>query len=189
MRNVILVIKHEIARSVDVVALNCDICHENKHLGPRSLYTGVGGGGVPNMPAAMFLAQVDCVGCHTDYEAEALPQEFGEQTARPSTAGCVECHGNSGLEAYRSWKEQLGEAEAQTLTLIARAERTLSRMNPGMNPETSGYQALQQKLADAKYNYEFVHKGKGMHNVPYSLKLLDHARRIAGEIIAGTGAG
>ena len=29
-------IKHEVAKTVDVVTLNCDICHANKHLGPRA---------------------------------------------------------------------------------------------------------------------------------------------------------
>ncbi len=175
------VIEHKVARTADVVATNCDVCHENKHIGPRSLYMGVGGRGIADMPSKMFLAQVDCIACHSNFAPEVLPPEFGELTAKPSTDTCVKCHGEFGKVSFNAWTSELTSAVNSTEPLIKRAEAKLAQI-----PKNSDiYLELERKLDDARYNYHLVVKGKGIHNVPYSLKLLEYSRRMAQDVIEG----
>jgi len=174
------IIKHEVARTSEVVATECDACHENKHLGPRSLYMGIGGRGVPETPAVMFLAQVDCVACHTKFTPDVLPPAFGEQTAKPNEEMCVACHGEFGKVSLNAWKNQLQKAIEETEPLIARAQDKLL----GLPKDFPNRDALARKLEDAQYNFHLVVKGKGIHNVPYSLKLLEYARKASSEVIS-----
>ncbi len=179
------VIEHEVARTSDVVATSCDTCHENKHLGPRSLYMGIGGRGVPDMPSTMFLAQVDCIACHTNFVSEVLPPEFGEQTAKPSVETCVTCHGEFGKTSYQAWIKELNANVIKTSQVLSRAKAVVDNQ-----PENApNRKKLERRIADAEYNYHLVVKGKGIHNVPYSIELLKYSRMIAEQIISGSTEG
>jgi nitrate/TMAO reductase-like tetraheme cytochrome c subunit len=172
-------IKHAVHTTTAPLDFSCDICHTSKHTAVKDMYRGVGGRGVPEMPDPMFLAQVDCGGCHI------LPAEIGTRTDftgttyRASGLGCRGCHGEGYEAILEMWKAQIGEGLKSLKPLLAKAEKMVTRLKK-TNPEVS--RRARKLLADARYNYNFVKFGKGVHNVQYSEALLQVARENCKQI-------
>lgn len=134
----------------------CGSCHQTGH-GPQvELYGGIGGRGIPPMPSPMFLAGVRCEGCHLD-----LPG-IERETRRASEISCMSCHGPTYRAVYLSWKDGL---ERRTRALGGQLERTAREIAAPAPPA----------LADARFNYDLVVRGRGVHNVDYALALLGRA--------------
>jgi nitrate/TMAO reductase-like tetraheme cytochrome c subunit len=171
-------IEHRVPEAVGRTEVSCNVCHSETHLGPRDIYAGVGGRGVEDMPATMFLAQVDCVGCHVEEESYAEYHLTKGTTLRPSVQGCIDCHGEMGQQVFEMWQASLAAQLSDTEMEIANLQKLLGRADPALPAS----EEAQQLMEDAQFNYNFVKFGKGIHNFPYSLKLLEKAQQ---DIAAG----
>lgn len=134
----------------------CSTCHMKGHNPQMSLYAGIGGRGVENVPDPMFLAGVRCEGCHIEVPGRK------EETRKASDLSCMSCHGPTYRKIYLSWKEALSR---RTDSLQGLVDRTARDLGPSAPPS----------LEDARYNLDLVSRGKGVHNVRYAYALLDRA--------------
>ena len=59
------------------------------HLGPRELYRGTGGIGVPDSPSLMFTTNVDCIACHRRGEESQAALHTSNYVERAIGEACV----------------------------------------------------------------------------------------------------
>jgi hypothetical protein len=121
----------------------------------------------------MYSSQVDCVGCHILPETIGGPADFTGTTFKASGLGCRGCHGEGYEGILDMWKAQIEEGLAKVKPLIGEAEKSLKRLE-GADPKVA--RKARKLLTDARFNYNFVKFGKGIHNVNYSDALLKVAR-------------
>jgi nitrate/TMAO reductase-like tetraheme cytochrome c subunit len=155
-----LEIEHAPRRHLEVAQSGCDACHGGGHSPQRDLYAGLGGKGVEPMPDVMFRAGVRCEGCHQDH-GDGATRTAGE-------ISCMSCHGPQYGGLFTSWQSTVAD---RTDAVRRQLDGTAERLN-GAAPAV---------LADARANLELVEKGRGIHNVPYSLALLEAAHRQINE--------
>lgn len=166
----------EMTHSVKTVSkpmkLDCSICHTDTHSGQKDIYEGRGGRGVPQMPSPMYLAQVDCVGCHiVEKKEEESKHKLNGKTFKASEAGCIKCHGDRYAGLVSDWKQELEVAIKALEPRINEAQNILS----GISADAPNYAYLKNLYDDAHYNYNFVRLSTGIHNIYYSAKLLENA--------------
>ncbi len=157
----------------------CNLCHTDKHTGQKMMYMGVGGRGVKTAPSSMYTAQVDCVGCHLVPDTAKIESMFNGQTYEPTKQSCVICHGKDYLDVYDMWKSDVKASLENTAAKIAETEAYLKN-NPSKNSDET-----KKDLDDAKYNYDFVLKGHGIHNPDYADSLLRYANEKLDKILSG----
>ena len=137
----------------------CGHCHPSQ----QALYTGqVADLGVSGDPDVMFEAEVECDGCH---------DLSGETTFAGLKEMCVECHEAEYGDMLTEWVTEIQGALGRSLVNLDRARRFVeaSRRKGGdvVEPE-----ALIRK---AERMIRLVESGKGTHNYPLSLELLESA--------------
>ena len=161
-------INHGIDREAKVAGSDCRSCHLAKHSGVRMLYSGTGGRDVPDRPGPMFQAGVDCIGCHALAEPP-MHESFKGLTRKAIKKRCMDCHKNDTRygEIMDIWKEKVDERVAVVGKKIKMAEKKF-----GESPKS---EELSRSLNNARYNYFFVKDSPGIHNVGYSLALLEAA--------------
>ena len=150
-----LEIEHVAPRELDVVRSECETCHGSRHSPQLDLYAGIGGKGVSPSPDFMFRAGVRCEGCHL--EDERSP----DSTRIADAVSCMSCHGPGYRKLYEGWTATL---ETRTKAIGRQLDETAPRLT-----------AASTAFADARANYDLVAGGRGIHNVTYSLDLLDAA--------------
>ncbi len=153
-----LEIQHVGRPKIETAATACSTCHEQGHSPQMSLYTGVGGKGVPPMPSPMFQAGVRCEGCHLQIPGH----DTGTRTA--SEISCMSCHGPSYRKIYLDWKATVAERTGA----MERQYSETARAFPGPEPAP---------LQDARINLDLVSRGHGIHNVGYAYALLSRAHK------------
>jgi len=172
-------IEHSLPASSGPPQINCTACHQDTHLGPPQLYSGTGGRGVPDMPSAMFRAQVDCIGCHLSKNTYGKEHILKGTTMKPTVDACADCHGESARKIFSFWQQSLEQNMAATSPVLEGANAVLSKFPADRLPAEA-----KQLLEDAQFNYDFVKYGKGIHNLNYSLALLEKAREDAKQAVA-----
>ncbi|MEZ5338090.1 MAG: NapC/NirT family cytochrome c [bacterium] len=177
-------IKHGAHVAETQVKFSCEQCHSEPHVGARELYAGKGGRGVEDMPSSMYIAQVDCIGCHMEEGTENAGHMMGGEVQRPTVQGCVDCHDDIGRDFYEMWSGYLAEETAETTVAVSRARTALGLADPGI----AGYAEAQKLVEDAEYNLEFVSFGRGIHNYGYASELLSKSREFADEALSTLGA-
>lgn len=155
-----LEIEHVAPNHLEATRTECDACHGGGHSPQRDLYAGLGGKGVEPMPDVMFRAGVRCEGCHLDHGP-------GE-TRTAGEVSCMSCHGPEYRTLFESWQRTVS-----TRTVALRKQLDSTGRQLGASPPAV--------LADARANLELVERGRGIHNVPYSLALLEAAHRQLNE--------
>ncbi len=173
-------IKHSVKTDVEPLSYRCNICHTNKHTGSKQMYMGIGGKGVPSTPSPMFLAQVDCIGCHLVPEDKGPGVAFKGQTLEATDLGCLSCHGDGYRGIFAVWKEMVESSLAETGPKLLKAKEILDRSDKGYK----NYRRAYKLYSDAKHNYDFVEYGRGVHNVDYADILLARARENSEEVIS-----
>jgi nitrate/TMAO reductase-like tetraheme cytochrome c subunit len=170
-------LRHEIGQipTLTHFATNCDKCHTKEiHLGPRELYRGSGGIGVPDSPSLMFATNVDCIACHRKGEESQAALHTTKYAEKAMGEACVDCHGEGFDDALKHWKSFLSKAENETNQRIFNVQRSLYDFE-----KTAGgsgeFKKAQNLLNEARHNYSLVLLGKGVHNVEYAMKLLNVA--------------
>ena len=148
--------------------LDCANCHVGKHQGVLRMYLGMGGRGTPMIPSHMFQVRVACVACHIVPKEEERAAGIVGQTFRPSQEACVNCHGEQYRGMLQRWMDTLNTMQETVAPKLAGAHKALKSADPE-NPKVA---QVQQLVADAEFNIDFVTFAKGVHNVFYAADLL-----------------
>lgn len=161
------------------LAFDCSYCHLDKHSGQLAMYTGqVKSLGLPEMPSPMYLANVDCIGCHYLEGTKPEEQEFKGHTVAASPNACLKCHGK-GFEGI--WSETMAELKKTLVPInekIAATEQAL--VNATLPP--SEKKSLENQLNKAKRWYLFVSLSRGDHNIYLAATTLRKIDAILGTI-------
>jgi hypothetical protein len=150
---------------------NCSHCHPNQHVEQIELLSGIGGRGVPKSdPNLMFGSRTNCFGCHTDHTAKAQ----GGMSSRGTVSGCIACHGDRHSVTFEKWKKGLELVQLDANEAYEKAKKALQQAKE-IDPEA------RRKAADllnaAAADLQLVKRGNGVHNVTYSIELLDSVTR------------
>lgn len=133
------------------LTFDCALCHTDKHAGQLELYSGnVKALGLPEIPSPMFLARVDCSGCHYDKKSGAKSASGNTQaTFKASHEACVKCHGPRYKGMWDSTHQEIS--------------KTLDALNA--NLETVAKTAPERSLTKARRLINFIKDSHGEHNI------------------------
>lgn len=153
------------------LTFSCSFCHEGTHGGQLGMYTGkVKGLGLPEMPSPMYLAQVDCVGCHYTRETGGHGG-FDGRIFRASDKACVKCHGP---EFKGIWEETRAEVEACLGKVGAKLDLVKGALqNAGVSVDER--KRLEGRISRAGRLRDFVRISGGAHNVYLAAEALRRA--------------
>lgn len=167
-------------QSASLDEFDCRDCHTDQHNTQRSTYLNF----VPADPKAtavspMFLAHVDCTGCHTKpRELEANP-DSGALVAGAGPESCDACHKPGyGDQIIPLWQKT-------TRTMYEQAERDVARTR-----EVPGIDDAQIREVEELLRLVRVDGSWGVHNPRYSQHLIEQARgKLAAARSAANGNG
>jgi hypothetical protein len=146
---------------------DCTHCHPNQHVAQIDLLSGKGGVGVPKgEPNMMFGAQTNCFGCHIE---QATTKHAGV-ALRGTLSGCIACHGDRHSKTFMQWKQGLTVSTMDAEEAYDKAQKMLEKTKD-IKPETR--QKASDLLKGALSDLRLVKRGNGVHNVMYSLDLLE----------------
>ncbi|MFO0969843.1 MAG: NapC/NirT family cytochrome c [Gemmataceae bacterium] len=149
------------------VMADCTHCHPGHHAEQIKLLSGTGGAGVPKGEAnLMFGSRTNCFGCHT----KQMTTEHGGVTLRGAINGCVSCHGDRHNETFEKWKRGLKVTLMDAEDAYDGAWKMLHKVKD-LDADTR--QKADDLLKSAKSDLRLVKTGNGVHNVMYSIELLD----------------
>jgi hypothetical protein len=163
-------IKHEIKKlpRKDVRAEECGQCHDSViHDGKLSMYTGTGAKFVKDLPNLMARLHMDCTLCHKHDMNKVAAQNR-----------CKDCHGDITDGMVDRWKKITKTQADGLLKNIAETKEAFQGKNISAE--------ARKKLSDAAFNYDFLMKGNPVHNILYSLQILEKTRNALGEVRAKT---
>jgi nitrate/TMAO reductase-like tetraheme cytochrome c subunit len=179
-------IRHEIGPILTTVhsPTVCDRCHTKEiHLGPRELYRGSGGIGVPDSPSLMFTTNVDCIACHRKGEESQAALHTTKYVEKALGEACVDCHGEGFDETLKHWKTLLSRAENDTNQRIFNVQKVFYEFEKDRGG-SGDFRKARNLLNEARHNYSFVLLGKGVHNIEYAFKLLNAANNKTEQALA-----
>lgn len=180
------------AQQAKLETLDCQRCHTDQHNIQRSTYLHTNGDShAPDPHAAqtaitkpadetnpMFLAHVDCNGCHVKERPVSVKPDSGARVTAASPEGCNKCHKPGfGEKMIPLWQKTTHQLWDQVSELLAKKQA-----QPGANPETIA--EVQRILTQVRVDGSW-----GVHNPRYTQKLLESARKSLNEIPASPGAG
>ncbi|MCC6159265.1 MAG: NapC/NirT family cytochrome c [Deltaproteobacteria bacterium] len=169
------VIKHEIVRNPtsESFETNCTVCHaSNQHIGPRELYKGTGAIGVPDEPARMYLANVDCASCHVKRLSGPDDRSATDLASLVHGQACNDCHGPGYDAMLTQWRNLMFERETRAGARLVKAQNALAAagaIEPAKKDEAA------KLVGEAAHNVDFVRRARGHHNVQYAIKALEAA--------------
>jgi len=164
---------HSVSSEKNVAS--CSQCHGNRHFPTEQLYAGTGARGIGTAVSPMFRAHVACIGCHraTGPDTSSFSNNH---FPRADVSACVDCHGSDGKGFLKDWQEQVNKALAAASSALAKAQ---------VSPAIVKNDSARKIFEDAKYNIEFVKAAYGVHNLEYSLSILENSKarleKIAGK--------
>ena len=184
-------IQHEIGQIPTLVHFpsNCDKCHIKEiHLGPKDLYRGTGGIGVPDSPSLMFTTNVDCIACHRKGEESQAALHTTKYVEKAIGEACVDCHGEGFDDTLKYWKTTLPKVENETNQRIFNVQSALYDFEKSRG-RSQEFKKAQNLLNEARHNYNLVLLGKGVHNIEYAFKLLNGANNRTEQALAALDKG
>ena len=162
------------AQTMRLDQIDCRACHLGQHQVQQETYRYTGqAADVHQQPAdshavtPMFMAHVDCTGCHTQSRAVTDKRAAGATVAVASAKACDACHTPGlGDQMIPLWQKN-------TRTLYDSVERMLpDPAKPLPSPKA------EQLIRDARQFLTLVRLDGswGVHNPPYTQKLIERAR-------------
>lgn len=154
--------------------LDCRECHVGQHVVQRQSYLQQG-----EMTAAvspMFMAHVDCTGCHISPRAVSVKPHSGATVNAAVPEACDRCHKPGyGQELISLWQKTTRSMFEQLTKDIEAAE--------GRVTTSSG----KQQLDDARRIQDMikVDGSWGVHNPKYTQQLIEHAREQVRSAVSG----
>jgi nitrate/TMAO reductase-like tetraheme cytochrome c subunit len=144
------------------------------HLGPREMYNGTGGIGIPDSPSLMFTTHIDCVACHRKGEESQAALHTTKYAERAIGEACVDCHGEGYEDVLDQWKVLVSKGENETNQRIFNVQKLLYEAEK-TRANSAEFKKARNLLNEARHNYSFVLLGKGVHNIEYAFKVLNAA--------------
>ena len=137
---------------------SCSECHQTAlHSDKVNMYLGKGARGVKDRPNRMALINMDCDVCH------------GKVVRSKVKESCKACHGTLADGMIEQWKKLLKQAEDELQKQIATAKASAQgKTDP----------SLKKRLEDAQFNYDFLVKGSGHHNIVYAMDIVDATKKM-----------
>jgi nitrate/TMAO reductase-like tetraheme cytochrome c subunit len=150
---------------------NCTHCHPNQHVEQVQLLSGMGGVGVTKSdPNLMFGSRTNCFGCHSDHTAKGN----GAVVSKATVSGCIACHGDRHAKTFDKWKQGLEIVLVDANEAYDKARKMLDKAKD-IDPESRN--KATDLLNSAQADLRLVKRGNGVHNVTYSIELLDSVTR------------
>lgn len=156
-------IKHKV-RTYKPLASDCSECHTDKHKGATLMYKGKGAALVKEIPSPMYLANVDCVGCHIKPELNGKKKYFVGETYRAEESACLICHSNN----YTGIIEESRNLLNSTFSKIKEIFEKLKAISID-KPE------IAQMIEPVGFNLNFVETSVSLHNIFYTGVILRNA--------------
>jgi len=170
------------AQTMRLDQFDCRACHQGQHQIQQQTYRFAGVGAEAHQPldsqavTPMFMAHVDCTGCHTQVRAVTDKRAAGATVAAATAKACDNCHKPGlGDQMIPLWQKN-------TRTLYENVERMLpDEAKPPASPRA------QQLVTEARQLLTLVRLDGswGVHNPPYTQNLIEQARD---KILEATGA-
>lgn len=161
------------AQTMRLEQIDCGACHKGQHQVQRETYASTGGG-TPAHEASdastvtpMFMAHVDCTGCHVRPRAVTGKAVAGATVAAATPEACDACHKPGlGAKMVPLWQKN-------TRTLYESVEKMLPPPSKPMPSPRAG-----QLIAEARQLLLLVRVDGswGVHNPTYTQKLIEQAR-------------
>ena len=149
----------------------CETCHTKGHTSPKEMFAGEGAKGVEEAPSMHFNASVECVACHA-YLFEMGNKHLTDMKVHETIeASCQDCHGDANDGILGTWLDVFHESLDETKALLADAVKEYE----SATLDSKSKKQVKRLLDDAKFNCEFIEKGRGVHNPEYALDVLDKA--------------
>ncbi len=177
------VIEHKIThKSVENIA-DCLSCHERKHMSQSQLFLGVGGHDAKSHPNKMAEIGLNCRGCHIFHELR-LGEESDETTPfYAKYESCDRCHGEGYGKILGYWKEttekKLKVLDGIYIDVGQEVEKIDAMLDVEVKRFKVGATVAKVKenariiMDEAHANMAIVRKGKSVHNIEYSMELLN----------------
>lgn len=167
------------------VSFECGRCHSGKHSGELAIYSGRLPSFVDleDMPSPMYLAHVDCAGCHYQESQTAVDGEikddlsFTSSTSSASFASSESCERCHGMEFKGIWAETTAELESTLAMLDEKAEALLIGVEGMSLPEDEENELLRD-LREVKWLREFIKTYRGEHNIYLASLMVRRADRL-----------
>jgi nitrate/TMAO reductase-like tetraheme cytochrome c subunit len=137
---------------------NCQACHEAQY----DMNLGKGAKGVAGEESLMWVADVQCDGCH-------IGADDGQY--RPSAESCANCHDEDYVGIFNDWASET-KSQMEELNLIRSEIELMLKEADKRERTTTDAWALYEK---ALYNYRLVRNDgtRGVHNNEYAKAILD----------------
>ena len=173
------------AQAARIEQFDCQKCHIDQHNVQRRTYLHDGDGKAEpasfDQVSPMFLAHVDCTGCHVKQRPLSMKPDSGALVTAASASGCNGCH-----------KEGFGEKmiplwQNTTRGLYDRVSADLQAATGELAGDASKAESLERvrKLLEQVK----VDGSWGVHNPRYTQKLLQEARETLAAARAKAGGG
>jgi hypothetical protein len=163
-----LEIQHKIVKDIDAIA-DCTSCHTDYHRAQKILYIGEGGKGIDHpMPNVMLEKGLSCKGCHIFHE-EMDGRLIESDTYTSQAEACESCHGKGFARILQGWEDSTAKKLRQIKGIYNQVNREIARTGHAAKDKAKSL------LQDALFNIEIVDKGKSVHNVTFSQRLLKAA--------------
>ena len=147
--------------------LDCSKCHLEMHQVQAAFYAGKAGGRKEAMPSPMYLANVDCVGCHLHSQTG---RTHSEKTYKATEAGCIKCHGEKYRGIVADSKQLIAETLQELEENLALAQTALA-----IKEKESGKAPLKEarkNLAQAAEKMTLIKEAHAVHNIYLAAGLL-----------------
>jgi nitrate/TMAO reductase-like tetraheme cytochrome c subunit len=150
----------------------CGMCHEQLHAGPREMFRGTGGRGIPDMPSPMARARVNCIACHMQKKEQGTDAEVIGQTFVATQDRCDYCHGDKYKGVLNDWRKLIATNQDKAEAALLSVKKLQSTWKGGSEDAVK----VARLLDDAEFNIKFVKDSHGVHNPTYATALLNVAR-------------
>jgi len=169
-------IKHGKKVMAEALARGCRECHgAAQHVWETQIYAGTGGKGLPPSPDPMFRVGVHCSGCHKGTQTG----KTGLQKAIKQA--CISCHDVAYGRMMAEWQESTRQALSGTRLALDKAKRLAKSSS-----HSDSYAVAESLITDAEFNVSLVEKdgSEGVHNISYTLDLLDVSENLAADAVS-----
>jgi hypothetical protein len=160
------------------VMSDCVRCHRSQHVEQLDLLSGHGGVGVPKgEPNAMFGMRTNCLGCHVEEGTTA----HGSTTLKGALTGCVACHADRQNKTFEQWKQGVKVYLADAEEAYEKARAMFGKVK---DPSPKTRAEVEKILRGMKSDLTLVKRGNGVHNVMYSIELLESVNKRSDKVIS-----